>query len=72
LFDYKNDYIFAAVSAAAVSTTVVSTTVVSTTVVSAAVVSAEESPEPLQAAKEVAIAKAKNAILKEFFMLIFF
>jgi len=71
LFDYKNNYIFAAVSAAAESTTVVSTTVESTTVESTAVESAVSEPEPLQAANEVAIAKATNAILK-FFILIFF
>jgi hypothetical protein len=33
---------------------------------------AEDEPEPLQAAAETAIAKAKKAILKEFFILRFF
>jgi hypothetical protein len=47
--------------------TVVSFLVESTTVLEESVV--EDVEEPLQAAKETAIAKAKEAILNEFFML---
>lgn len=68
------NYIFLVVSALAESAAAESAVITESAVAaeSAFAESAVDSPAPLQAAKEVAIAKAKNAILKEFFMLIFF
>jgi hypothetical protein len=60
------------VSALVVSTLVESVVIESFLVESTVVESVVAVEEPLQAANEVAIAKAKNAILNEFFMLTFF
>ena len=69
---YKNDYIFAAVSTLAESTATESVLIESTATESVFTESVVASELPLQAAKEAAITNAKAAILNEFFMFNFF
>jgi hypothetical protein len=76
----KIDYIFLVVSVLAVSALVVSILAAVSVVAAESILAesilaesaADDEPEPLHAAAETAIAKAKNAILNEFFIVCVF